>query len=118
MVVTLLPAIVAGPLPPEYVTAPAEAEVATTVNGGLPKVCAAIGAKASVGVSAATLKVVVAGVAAAYPMVAAWVAVSVTLPIPVSVSVLPTTVAGPLVTAYTTGAGEAEVALTANAGSP
>ena len=38
VIVTELPAMVAGPLVTEYVTAPAEAELALTVKGASPKV--------------------------------------------------------------------------------
>ncbi len=62
--VTVEPAIVAGPLVTEYVTAPLEAEVALTPKGVAPKVCGAIGEKARVGVAAETVKLVVAVAAA------------------------------------------------------
>ena len=51
-------------------------------------------------------------------MVAAWLAPSTTVPEPVSVTVLPTMVAGPLVTEYVTAPFEAEAALTVNGASP
>ena len=62
--VTVDPEMVAGPLTTVYVIAPPEAELALTVNGAFPKVCAAIVAKLSVGTAAATVKLVVAVVAA------------------------------------------------------
>jgi hypothetical protein len=58
--VTVLPEIVAGPLVTEYVTAPLEASVALTVNGAAPHVFDEIAVKARAGVSAATVKLVLA----------------------------------------------------------
>jgi len=115
--VTVLPTIVAGPLTTVYVTAPLEAEVALTMKGTLPKVCDAIAAKLSVGTSAATVKLVVVVAAAKFPL-AAWLALSTTVPAPVSVTVLPMIVAGPLTTEYVTAPLEAEVALTAKGTAP
>ena len=93
----MLPTIVAGPLTTEYVTAPLDAEVALTAKGTLPKVCAGIVAKVRVGTSGATVKLVVVVAAAKFPL-AAWLALSTTVPVPVSVTMLPTIVAGPLTT--------------------
>jgi hypothetical protein len=60
----MLPLIVAGPLTTEYVIAPLEAELAETLNGGLPYVLVGTDANVSVGVSAFTVKLVVTVVAA------------------------------------------------------
>jgi hypothetical protein len=49
---------------------------------------------------------------------AAWLALIVTAPAPVNVTVEPETVAGPLTTVYVTVPLEAEVALTANGAFP
>ena len=56
--VTVLPTMVAGPLVTEYVTAPLEAEVALTVNGGSLKAWFGIAVKTSVGVPTLTVKLV------------------------------------------------------------
>src|ERR1019366_660694 len=109
--------MVAGPLVTEYVTAPVEAEVALTVNGASLKAWFGIAAKVNVGTPMLTVKLV-DEVAEVYLTVAAWLAPSTTAPTPVSVTVLPATVAGPLVTEYVTAPVEAEVALTVNGASP
>jgi len=112
----MLPTIVAGPLMTEYVTAPLEAEVALTAKGAVPNVCDPT-AKLSVGTSAPTVKLVVAVAAAKFPL-AAWLALNTTVPAPVRVTMLPTIVAGPLMTEYVTAPLEAEVALTAKEALP
>jgi hypothetical protein len=118
--VTVEPEIVAGPLTTAYVTVPLEAEVALTENGASPNTCAGIGVKLSVGTvggAAATVKLVEAVAAAKFPL-AAWLALRTTAPPPVSVTVEPEIVAGPLTTAYVTAPLEAEVALIVNGGLP
>ena len=57
-------------------------------------------------------------IAAAYVPLPVWVARSVTVPAPVSVSVPPLRVAGPETTATVTGSPELAVALTAKGASP
>ena len=93
----MLPTMVAGPLVTEYVTAPVDADVALTVNGVSPLVWVGMAVKVNVGVAGLTVKLVEA-VAEVKLAVAAWLAPSTTVPAPVSVTVLPTMVAGPLVT--------------------
>jgi len=73
--------------------------------------------KLSVGTSVPTVKLVVAVAAAKFPL-AAWLALNTTVPAPVSVTMLPTIVAGPLTTEYVTAPLEAEVALTAKEAPP
>ena len=65
----------------------------------------------------ATVKVTVT-VAAAYCPLAAWLALSTTVPAPVSVTILPAMVAGPLTIAYVTAPLDEDVALTAKGGLP
>ncbi len=61
--VTTFPAIVAGPLTTEYVTAPLELDVAETANGDAPKTWLPISEKLSEGVPLAdTVTVVLAEV--------------------------------------------------------
>ena len=69
------------------------------------------------GVEPVTVKLAVA-VPAAYPPAAAWVACSVTVPAPVSVTTFPATVAGPLTTEYVIAPLEFDVAETANGDAP
>ena len=96
---------------------PEDFVVVATVNAASPTVCAGIATKASTGSPAVTAKLVVA-VVALYVVVAAWLACNTTVPTPVSVTVLPLTVAGPLATEYVTAPVEADVAETANAAVP
>src|SRR6185312_193194 len=115
--VTLCPETVAGPLSTEYVMAPNEGDVAVTAKGNSPTVWSAIGLKVRWGSPGETLKLVVVVAAAKFP-VAACFAVTVTLPLPPSVTVEPDTLALPALIEYTIGAGDNDVALTVNGASP
>jgi hypothetical protein len=63
------------------------------------------------------VKLVVVVAAAKLPL-AIWLALRITVPAPVSVTVVPEMIAGPLTTAYVTAPLDAEVALTANGALP
>jgi hypothetical protein len=116
--VTVLPETLAGPLVTEYVMAPEDAEDALTTNGAAPNFLAATAVKVSLTATPPeTLKVAVAVAAAKFPA-AAWLARSSTVPAPVSVTVLPEIVAGPLTTEYVTAPDDAEAALTAKGAAP
>ena len=115
--VTLWPEIVAGPLSTAYVIVPKDGDVAVTAKANSPTDASGTGLKVSPGSPGATLKVVVVLPAAKFP-VAACFAARMTVPLPDSVTVLPDTLALPLVTLYTIGAGDNDVALTVKGASP
>src|SRR6185312_10958113 len=115
--VTLCPETVAGPLSTEYVIVPNDGDDAMTTKAGAPTDESGTGLKVSPGSPGATLKVAVALPDPKFPL-AACLAETVTVPLPVSVTVEPEMPALPETIVYTIGAGDKVVALKVKGASP
>jgi sulfopyruvate decarboxylase TPP-binding subunit len=95
--VTTLPDIIAGPDTTLYEILPLEEEDAEMKKEEFAYVGLGIGAKVRAGVAGSTMKLAVATCGVS-PVLAAWVALRLTVTVPVSVTMLPEIVAGPDVT--------------------